>query len=78
MITVGLVQGPQVLHEELGREPTASEVLEYVADEVESKSPTRRILWSDLAKSSRAQPDQAHGGVRRWRHLLGPRSRCSQ
>lgn len=39
VITVGLVQGPQVLHEELGREPTASEVLEYVADEVESKSP---------------------------------------
>jgi hypothetical protein len=36
---IGFVQGPQVLRKELGREPTASEVLEYVADEVRSKSP---------------------------------------
>ncbi len=39
VIVIAFLQAPQVLHDELGRQPTASEVLEYVADEVESKSP---------------------------------------
>jgi hypothetical protein len=38
VMIVAFVEGPQVLRETLGREPTTAELLQYVYDELESKS----------------------------------------
>ncbi|MFD9663489.1 hypothetical protein ACFWAY_17975 [Rhodococcus sp. NPDC059968] len=39
VIMVAMVEGPQLLKKKLNRVPTASEVLEYVAGDIQSKSP---------------------------------------
>lgn len=41
VIIIAMIEGPAVLHKKLGREPTVSEVLKYMAEAVKTKSPRR-------------------------------------
>jgi hypothetical protein len=39
VVLIAFMEGPRVLRDSLGHEPTSAGLLDYVADEVEAKSP---------------------------------------